>query len=134
MLTVLDWLMAQGIISNDDGTAAPVQNHRLAKRRVASAPIAQPITPSPSPTPDPRKLDRISSSLKGAFYPGQGRVRPALSIRTVSAKGPGKHDRYPGEGLLDLGPPPDPSRFMQGPYSASQGLETTAVHPMEPTN
>ena len=56
--------MAQGIISDQ----VPVQNRRPAKRRVASAPIAQPITPSPTPSPDPRKLERIVGMILLVYY------------------------------------------------------------------
>ncbi|KAG2157225.1 hypothetical protein DEU56DRAFT_763539 [Suillus clintonianus] len=109
-----EWLIAQGILSAEvHGRAS-----RPEKRRVASAPVAQlvnaPITPSPSP-PNP------NSAELNALSPGQGQVRPARSVRTVSVKGRGRHDKYPGEGLMDfqVGPPPDPRRFMQGPDSTS---------------
>jgi len=52
-------------------------------------------------------------------------------MRTVSVKGPGRHDHYPGERLLDLGLPPDPSRFMQGPVSAPQESEIMTVDPKD---
>ncbi|KAG0699642.1 hypothetical protein DFH29DRAFT_935698 [Suillus ampliporus] len=130
-----DWLMAQGIITNENG-AGIIPKNRPPKRRVASAPVTQllnaPITPSPSP--DQNRLDRLNIELKNAFHPGQGRVRPAHSVRTVSVKGRGKHDRFPGEGLLDLDPPPNPSSFMQDPNSGSPDSESTAVNPAEATN
>ncbi|KAG1756650.1 uncharacterized protein EDB91DRAFT_1093789 [Suillus paluster] len=132
-----DWLMAQGIIPNDN-SALIVPKNRPAKQRVASAPVAQLVntlmTPSPSLSPNSNRLDRLSIELKNAFPPVQGRVRPALSLRTVSVKGRGRYDQFPGEGLLDLGPPPNPGRFMQGPDSASQESESTAVDPTELTN
>ncbi|KAH7929709.1 hypothetical protein BV22DRAFT_1029110 [Leucogyrophana mollusca] len=52
-------------------------------------------------------VDRMSSSLKGAFYPGLGRAKPAPSLRTVSMVYPGRNDRFPGEGLIQFDPPPD---------------------------
>lgn len=56
---ILEWLMAQGIIS----AKAHVQKSLSAKRRVVSAPVAQlvnaPITPSPSP-PNSKKHSRLS--------------------------------------------------------------------------
>ncbi|KIK49225.1 hypothetical protein CY34DRAFT_797168 [Suillus luteus UH-Slu-Lm8-n1] len=108
-----EWLMAQGIIS-----AKPhVQKSLSTKRRVVSAPIAQlvnaPITPSQSPPNKPEQFERLNAELQNGFSPGQGRGRPAL--RTVSVGG-----RVAGERLLDfqVNPQLDPSRFMQGSYSA----------------
>ncbi|KAG1827167.1 uncharacterized protein BJ212DRAFT_1310621 [Suillus subaureus] len=106
------WLMAQGIISAE----LHVPRSLPAKRRVASAPVAQlinaPMTPSPSP-PNSRKAERserLNAELKNGFSPGQGPVRPALSARTVSVGGRGRHDKCAGEILLDfqVGPPLDP--------------------------
>jgi hypothetical protein len=125
----LEWLKAQGIIS----TGLHVPKNRPLKRRVASAPVAQsmnaPITPSPSP-PNSKKAEQfgqLNAELNNGFSSGQGRVRPAPSVRTVSVGGRGRHDRFSGEILLDfqVGPPPDPSRFMQGAYSAPQESDRT---------
>lgn len=68
-----------------------------------------------------------NAELNNGFSSEQGRVRPAPSVRTVSVGGRGRHDRFSGEILLDfqVGPPPDPSRFMQGAYSAPQESDRT---------
>ncbi|KAG2750636.1 hypothetical protein P692DRAFT_20831841 [Suillus brevipes Sb2] len=117
-----EWLMAQGIIS----AKAHVQKSLSAKRRVVSAPVAQlvnaPITPSPSPpnSKKPERFEQLNAELQNGFSSGQDRVRPALSARTVSVGGRGRHDQFVGERLLDfqVNPPLDPSRFMQGSYGA----------------
>lgn len=119
---ILEWLMAQGIIS----AKAHVQKSLSAKRRVVSAPVAQlvnaPITPSPSPpnSKKPERFEQLNAELQNGFSSGQDRVRPALSARTVSVGGRGRHDQFVGERLLDfqVNPPLDPSRFMQGSYGA----------------
>ncbi|KAF8843554.1 hypothetical protein BDN67DRAFT_964014 [Paxillus ammoniavirescens] len=141
--------MSQGIMTEDDGTAQQmlpvVTKTRPAKRRVASAPLPQGvdmnlITPSPTPSPKSKKnmermvntaavtscfvIDRLqSSSLKTAFNPAIGRSRPAGNVRTVSMKAPGRHDRYPGEGILQLYPSPNPNRFKK----ATEESQTTLV-------
>ncbi|KAF9218228.1 hypothetical protein BS17DRAFT_791892 [Gyrodon lividus] len=129
-----EFLMSQGIMTEDDGTAQQVplmvQKARPAKRRVASAPLPQVadkdlITPSPTPSPNSkRKMERMSSSLKSAFNPAIVRNRPAGNVRTISMKAPGRHDRYPGEGTLQLYPTPNPNRFRKSPETEEESQNT----------
>lgn len=132
-----EWLMAQGIIS----TVLHVPKSLPAKRRVASAPVAQSVnaiitSPSPPNSKKPERFEQLNAELKNAFSPGQDRVRPALSIRTVSVGGRGRHDQFSGKTLPDfqVGPPLNPSRFIRGPYSASQESDSTAVDSTEPND
>lgn len=129
-----EWLMAQGIIY----TELRVPKGLAAKRRVASAPVAQLVnglmTPGLSPVnlKKNEQLEQPNAELQN----GQGRVRPALGVRTVSVGGRRRYDIFPGETLLDfqVGPPLDPSRFVQGPYSACQELDSTTVYSTGPSD
>ncbi|KAG2158235.1 uncharacterized protein EDB93DRAFT_1120537 [Suillus bovinus] len=133
-----EWLIAQGIMS----TELHAPKNLLAKRRVVSAPVAQsvnvPIMPSLSP-PNSKKAEQseqFNAGLNNAFPVGQGRARPALSLRTVSVSGGGRHNQFSGETLLDFQvySPLDPSRFTQSPYSASRESDSTAVNSTGPSN
>lgn len=133
-----EWLIAQGIMS----AKLHVPQRLPAKRRVASAPIAQsvnaPITPSPSPpnSKKPERFQQLNAELKNVFSPGQGRVRPAHSLRTVSVGSRGRYDRFAGETLLDfqVGPPLGASSFMQGSYGTSQETDSRVVDSTEPSD
>jgi hypothetical protein len=67
---ILEWLMAQGIIS----AKAHVQKSLSAKRRVVSAPVAQlvnaPITPSPSPpnSKKPERFEQLVSVVVSSYH------------------------------------------------------------------
>ncbi|KAL4077120.1 hypothetical protein V8B97DRAFT_2080191 [Scleroderma yunnanense] len=113
----MEFLLSQGITSEDDGTAQTQKKTRPSQRRVTSAPVATAqatgtlITPSPSPSPNSKKIELMSNSLKAAFHPGMARHRITHNVRTVSMNGPRRNEPYPGEGVLKFYPPPDPSRF-----------------------
>ncbi|KAG1782622.1 hypothetical protein EV702DRAFT_1065671 [Suillus placidus] len=98
-----EWLMAQGIIS----TELHVPRSLPANRRVASAPVAQSVNAittgrSPPNSKMPERFEQLNAELKNAFPPGQDRVQPALSVRTVSVGGRGRHDQFSGKTLPDF--------------------------------
>ncbi|KAH7913756.1 hypothetical protein BJ138DRAFT_1058502 [Hygrophoropsis aurantiaca] len=136
-----EFLLSQGIIEQEiESHVVSVPRPRIKKRRVASDPVmpvmSTPMTPSPSPSPNPKKMagmDRMSTSLKGAFYPGLGRTRPATNLRTVSMKYPGVrdrprvNDRVPGEGVIQFDFPSESKGQKEdsaGTVQVSEGATT----------
>lgn len=121
-----EFLLSQGIMSEDDRTAesaVPQRKARPSQRRVTSAPVATAqatstlITPSPSPSPNTKKMETTAS-----FYPGLARHRTTQNVRTVSMNEPRRNMPYPGEGILELFPLLGPRQLSMN-ASCGEGLQ-----------